>query len=372
MSNKLIHIVAFDVPYPPNYGGAIDVYYKIKALHECGCKIVLHCFDYGRGKASALEAMCEQVYYYPRQTGLRGLSLNTPYIVNSRKNSLLSQRLAEANAPILFEGVHTLASLPPHLNVPVVLRAHNVEHEYYNELYRNTRHPIAKLFFAIESRLLKRYENNLPPLTAITPLSAADTDYFARLYSDLRCICIPPFHAHNEVIGEASSGNYVLYHGNLSHPENIKSALFILQHIAPHIAYKVYIAGSNPAKAIVDLAKKYHNTTLITNPKAHEMDSLIANAHLHLLPTFQQTGMKLKLLHALYAGRHVIVNPPMLHGTTLHDACTIATDAPAMITAINTLMPQNYTPQHIALRKQLLLPYRNSRNAEALMKILFK
>ena len=30
--DKEVHIVSFDVPYPPNYGGVIDVFYKIKTL----------------------------------------------------------------------------------------------------------------------------------------------------------------------------------------------------------------------------------------------------------------------------------------------------------------------------------------------------
>ena len=47
---KEIHIVTFDIPYPVNYGGVIDVFYKIKALKEAGIKIHLHCFYHKRKK----------------------------------------------------------------------------------------------------------------------------------------------------------------------------------------------------------------------------------------------------------------------------------------------------------------------------------
>ena len=30
--SKKIHVISFQVPYPPNYGGAIDVYYKLQSL----------------------------------------------------------------------------------------------------------------------------------------------------------------------------------------------------------------------------------------------------------------------------------------------------------------------------------------------------
>ena len=52
MPDKHLHIVSFDIPYPPNYGGVIDVYYKLKALHRKGVKIILHCFEYpGRARS---------------------------------------------------------------------------------------------------------------------------------------------------------------------------------------------------------------------------------------------------------------------------------------------------------------------------------
>ena len=57
-----LHIVSFDVPFPPNYGGVIDVFYKIKALHKLGVKIILHTFDYGRGKPTELNNYCEEIF----------------------------------------------------------------------------------------------------------------------------------------------------------------------------------------------------------------------------------------------------------------------------------------------------------------------
>ena len=50
LAQTQLHIISFDVPYPPDYGGAIDVFYKLKALNQEGVKIHLHCFEYGRGK----------------------------------------------------------------------------------------------------------------------------------------------------------------------------------------------------------------------------------------------------------------------------------------------------------------------------------
>ena len=42
---KELHVVAFDVPYPANYGGVIDIFYKVQALSEAGVKVHLHCYQ---------------------------------------------------------------------------------------------------------------------------------------------------------------------------------------------------------------------------------------------------------------------------------------------------------------------------------------
>lgn len=60
---------------------------------------------------------------------------------------------------------------------------------------------------------------------------------------------------------------------------------------------------------------------------------LIQEAHINLLPTFQNTGIKLKLLNALFNGRFCIVNSMMTEHTGLEKYCEIADD-PQMMSEI--------------------------------------
>ena len=96
-----IHVVSFDVPYPPTYGGVIDVYYKLKALHAKGVKVHLHCFQYGREESSHLESLCEEVKYYPRNVSRAQLFTRLPYIVISRNSEKLIQELADLDNEVL-------------------------------------------------------------------------------------------------------------------------------------------------------------------------------------------------------------------------------------------------------------------------------
>ena len=70
-SNKEIHIVSFNIPYPANYGGVIDVFYKLKALRDLEIKIHLHAFKYDRLESAELEKICESVSYYKRPKSFR-------------------------------------------------------------------------------------------------------------------------------------------------------------------------------------------------------------------------------------------------------------------------------------------------------------
>lgn len=157
---KKLHIVSFDVPYPPNYGGVIDVFYKIKKLHEIGITIYLHCYEYGRGKQDELNKYCEKITYYKRNTATRSLFSKIPFIVKTRNSLTLTQNLLADNHPILFEGLHTTFPLINHnfTNRKILVRTHNIEHLYYKGLKKSETSNRKKLFFEIESKKLKNYE----------------------------------------------------------------------------------------------------------------------------------------------------------------------------------------------------------------------
>ena len=103
MPDRVLHVVAFDIPYPPNYGGVIDVYYKLKALHRKGIRIILHAYEYpGRERSDKLHDYCEEVHYYPRLVGFRSALSTKPYIVASRKSDQLLKNLCLIHCNLPF------------------------------------------------------------------------------------------------------------------------------------------------------------------------------------------------------------------------------------------------------------------------------
>ena len=91
--NYNLNIITLNIPYPPDYGGMIDTYYRIQSLNDLGIRIHLHCFEYGRPHSEELESICETVRYYPRKTGFLSHISFKPYVVSSRKSDELLNNL---------------------------------------------------------------------------------------------------------------------------------------------------------------------------------------------------------------------------------------------------------------------------------------
>jgi hypothetical protein len=355
-SNKHLHLVSLDVPYPPDYGGMIDVFYKIKALHALGIKIHLHCFEYGRGEHKILENYCHKVYYYPRKSGIKGLSLCHPYMQYSRRDKQLLQNLIDFDAPILLEGVHTTIYLnhPALKERKIILRNQNVETEYFKQLQYRTHNKFEKVYYFIEAILLKKLESNLHRVNAFMTVSEADYWHFKQLYPKHQHYYIPSFtEPYNAELILTGVGQYVLYHGNLGHPENNEAAHYILDFIVSQTPQVQYIfAGKTPNQSLIDKTAKYKNVKVIDNPSQEKMDDIIAQAHIHLLITFQATGLKLKLLTAIKKGRFVIANAAMLKGSNLNDVCIDANTTNEIITAIQQYIHTPFTERDISKRTE--------------------
>ncbi|HUM48465.1 MAG TPA: glycosyltransferase [Chitinophagales bacterium] len=370
--SKLLHIISFNVPYPPDYGGVMDVFYKIKALHDYGIKIKLHCFEYGRKEAEVLNQLCEAVYYYKREHSFRDFTSSTPYIVKTRKSSELLKNLAADEAPILFEGLHTCYYLDHEdlKNRVKAVRMHNVEWDYYRHLGKNETGMFRRFYFFTESIKLKSFEKILSYADHLLPISKNDFEYLNKKFDNVTEL--PAFHPNEEVISLPGKGEYILYHGNLAVVENNQAALFLVSKIFNDLDLKLIIAGSDPSDMLVDVVKKNRNVELRINPGEVEMMRLIRNAHINLLPTFQNTGTKLKLLNALFNGRFAVVNSPMIENTGLEELCTVRDNSDEIKQVVKELMEAEFKATDVIRRKEVLLKlYSNGANAEKLITVLF-
>lgn len=354
MIAQRLHIVCFDIPYPANYGGAIDVFYRIKALHAAGVRIILHCTYKGELiHYSELESLCEKVYYYPRVISLRHLFSWMPLAVAGRPNQAILKNLLADDAPILYEGLVSCGTLaaPELRKRDKLFRECNVEHDYYSALAKASHSWFDRCYYWLEARRLKRFEHVLTYATRIFALAHQDEAHFKATYPTVPTTYLPCFHAHEKVLCPNGLGKGILYHGNLRVEENIKAAEYILHEIAPHLPEIPFTIAGLGAET---LKKHSNNVTIVTNPNQETMSRLIRDAQVHLLITFQATGLKLKLLNVLYEGRHVVCNPEMVCGTELGDICHIASDKESIAQLCKTLYSTPFQSQDQECREKQL------------------
>ena len=366
-SAEILHIVSFDVPYPANYGGVIDIFYKLRHLKELGFEIVLHCYEYGREKAPELNGFCRKVHYYKRKIYKNPFIGSLPYIVSSRNAAALLENLKLDKGPILFEGLHTTFFInhPDLADRYKIVRMHNIEHDYYASLEKAERHYFKKYFFRIESERLRKYQSVLKHADLICAISPNDHKYLSRKFH--QTIHLPPFHGNNKVTSETGKGEYILYHGNLSVAENHEAALYLVNNVFSKIAMPCIIAGNNPPKELEHAIEAFPNIRLLTNTSADHIHSLILGAHINVMHTAQATGIKLKLINALYMGRHCVGNKEMLKNTFMEELCELALDSESYIRIIQDLWEKPFEKSEVAKRNEILLNHFDDRyNAEVL------
>ena len=199
-------------------------------------------------------------------------------------------------------------------------------------------------------------------------ISNNDLKQLAINYNNIHLVNV--FHGFNFDI-DLTSNHYALYHGNLKVNENDVAAQYLINEIFSRIDYPLVIAGNNPTPELQKLIEKYKHISLVQNPNEEQMLALIQKAQMHVLPTFQATGIKLKLLHVLYNGKFIIANRQMVENTGLESLLTIADSSAEMIKAVNDLKNKIFDATEISVRKDILAQhFNNAENAQQIQTII--
>lgn len=375
MTERHLHIISFIVPFPINYGGVFDIYHKIVVLHAAGIKIHLHCFSENNRRENELNQYCERVYYYPRKKGVAGMSMRLPYIVSSRIDRKLWYRLDENDYPVLIEGIHAAGWL---LNEQtkkrkIILRLHNVEHDYYRQLFLSSSSTLRKMYYHFEAALLKKFERQIAHIpNHILTVSSEDADTYRRLFNINNVDVLPVFTGFTNDVPPSGTGTYCLYHGNLSVAENERAVAWLLNEVFAGFDVPFVIAGKNPSPSLKQFVARHHNARLVIDPTPDEMQSLVANAQCHVLPSFNITGVKLKIINALFHGRHCIVNRAAVKGSGLESICHIAQTPEQFRERIQTLIATSLTPEEIDTRRNVLNNlFDEEKNCERLIQLIW-
>ena len=201
---------------------------------------------------------------------------------------------------------------------PIIIRAHNVEIDYFEAMYRNDR----KFSVLIHKNIIKRSERELFRFADyIIALTENDRKRFIELYGgdekriSVVPICIKPF---NQDLYERLPEPFIAITGSLWFGPNAHGTEWFLDKVWRNIGedilskYSLVIAGSNPSEKITELARQLPKVNLYPNPDC--IDAFYQQASVYVAPIFYGAGMKVKVAEALSCGIPVVTTKHAFSG----------------------------------------------------------
>lgn len=369
---KTLHIISFDNPFPPVYGGVIDVFYKIKALHELGIEIHLHCFvSEVPHQFTELEAITRKVYFYKTSVNPFLIFAKAPLSVARRNNKLLLKNLEKTNAPVFFESLKTTYlvdadTLPNHHKI---LRLHNVEHNYFEGISKSEKSLFHKIIFGLEAKKYKNYEKVIRKFETVITLSHFEHQYINDRFKE--CVYVPVFHGNESVSELSPFGKYAFYHGDLRMSDNKRAAAFLIEVFKKIPDYNLVIASGCGAAFVEKRILGFSNISYVPIQNQHHLDQLLEEAHINVMLSFQQSGTKLKLINSLYKSRFCIINANIVDDVNIQSLCKIAETESEFINQVNRLKDQPYLD--FENRNKILKRILNDHvNARLIEEVIFK
>ena len=371
LNEKHLHIISFDNPFPPNYGGVIDVFYKIKALHQLGIKIYLHCFCLERNQVSdELKGITEKVFLYPKNRNPLFLFSPIPMSVISRFDKKLIKNITNIDAPILVEGLQSsmIINRFDFKKRKVFLRLHNIESNFYAGMSSNETSILKKILYRVEAYKYKNYQNKINRFEHVFGLSHYECDFLATQTKNWSYL--PVFHG-NEINNQLSEfGDFALYHGDLRLADNKKAAAFCISLFKKIKDFKLVIASSNGKEFVKNLIGESENIEFIELENHEHLETLLNKAHLNILLSFQKSGTKLKIINALHRSRFCLINENMVDDEQILKLCEVATTEEEFIDAINRLKSKPYLDNEIR-KSTLNKVYNDAENATKIGKVIW-
>jgi len=370
MQKPKIHIVSFDNPYPPNYGGVIDVFYKIKALNLLGYEIYLHCFVSEKIECSQeLKAITKEVFFYKYFKNPFLQFLKTPFSVACRNNKQLVKNIQKINAPILFEGLKTtfLVNKNEFKEYFKILRLHNIEQDYFAGLAISEKSWPQKMIFYLESFKYGNYENVISKFDKTITLSNYENNYINNKFGN--SVYVPVFHGNENVLPLIGKGSFALYHGDLQTADNRKAVLFLVSVFKELPNFKLIIASGSNENFVNDVIGKQENVTFEKIKNFEHLQELLQQAHINISWSFQRSGTKLKVINALFNSRFSIINENVIDDDVVSGLCVTVFNKEQLIDKIKEL--ENATFEDFDKRKKILEVYLNDiKNAELIDKLI--
>jgi polysaccharide biosynthesis protein PslH len=319
-------MVCHDLPFPANHGARVDMWRRIRAFRRLGVELQLICWGDGWDEEARAELsrVAEQVHvvlfqggaiaHLSRALGLLSYPLEvTSRIIRGRALRRLSAAVRQFQPDVIWlDGLHggELATrLSRDLEVPLVMRSHNIEHLYYRRLLASAT-GWGKLRRQLSLLHLEQFERSVLERSAVFyDISMDDLNFWqsqgfkqGRYLPPLVDFSLPPE-------GDLQPDYDVVFLGNLCSDNNVAGVTWFVNEVMPLMQaqlpdVRVLIAGSNPVRKILDLCGQRSGITLRVNPT--DAAAVYRSGRVLINPVKAGSGVSIKSIEMLAAGRSIV------------------------------------------------------------------
>jgi len=306
-----IVVVASFFPYPAYFGGAYDVLERIKGLKYLGHDVDLICTCKEKPddkNVLFMKQFINELIIVPRKNKLGYIFYSEPLQAVSRKllKKITLQR--EYDYAILeSESVGKILENNSLKAKNIIIRVHNNEANYFNELSKSTKNFKNKIYYYLESLKFKSYSRNIFKLSdRLWFISNKEINNTKDLDLSNKSIHLPASVNSKFVKQELSTKN-VLYVGALFVPNNMEAIIWYLKNVHSLLVdehnYKLTIVGSTgefESETFQEILAGYSNVEIYLNQK--DLSNHYSNATVFINPMLHGAGVKLKSINAIQNG----------------------------------------------------------------------
>lgn len=306
-----IVVVASFFPYPAYFGGAYDVLERIKGLKHLGHDVDLICTCKEKPddkNVLFMKQFINELIIVPRKNKLGYIFYSEPLQAVSRKllKKITLQR--EYDYAILeSESVGKILENNSLKAKNIIIRVHNNEANYFNELSKSTKNFKNKIYYYLESLKFKSYSRNIfKQSDRLWFISNKEINNTKDLNLSNKSIHLPASVNSKFVKQELSTKN-VLYVGALFVPNNMEAIIWYLKNVHSLLLdehnYKLTIVGSTgefESETYQKILAGYSNVEIFLNQK--DLSNHYSNATVFINPMLHGAGVKLKSINAIQNG----------------------------------------------------------------------
>jgi glycosyltransferase involved in cell wall biosynthesis len=317
------------IPFPPDDGGSIAMVQLQKGLQEAGVRTDVLAFNTTKHYISpssidadySAETRLETVDLDNRVKPipaliqlLKGESYHISRFDSPQFHHALQRKLKEEQVDfVLLESLSMAPYLPcirAHSSSPVVLRAHNVEHQIWHKLAQKSLNPVRKAYLNILSRQLREFECRiLNAVDGIAAIAEPDASLFLQLAPQTPVCVIPTgLKVPPHPIETGHSEFPVVAHlGAMNWMPNLEGIEWFLAKVWPKVLDKnqsitLRLAGKHMPEKLLGMNKPGFEIRGFVD----DASAFLGQADILVVPLLSGSGMRIKIAEGMALGKAIV------------------------------------------------------------------